>query len=168
MLDSGNRSIFINLNSTDCIMVSLRQIEEFIGAEPVAMVGVSRNPKKFGFAAFRELKEKGMNIIPVNPHAEEIHQSKVYRDIKSLPDDVKSVIIMTRKSQTAGVIREAREKGIKNIWIQQNSENKEAMNELQGSDINYITGQCILMYYKPHSIHKFHAAIKKFFGRYPK
>lgn len=168
MLYSGNRSIFINLNSTDCIMVSLRQIEEFIGADPVAMVGVSRNPKKFGFAAFRELKEKGMNIIPVNPHAEEIHQSKVYRDIKSLPDDVKSVIIMTRKNQTAGVIREAREKGIKNIWIQQNSENKEVMNELQGSDINFITGQCILMYYKPHSIHKFHAAIKKLFGRYPK
>ncbi len=49
------------------------------------MAGVSRNPKKFGFAAFKELKEKGMNIIPVNPYADEIHGSKVYHDIKSLP-----------------------------------------------------------------------------------
>jgi predicted CoA-binding protein len=149
-------------------MASLKQIEEFIASEPVAMVGVSRNPKKFGFTAFRELKEKGMNIIPVNPYASEIHQSKVYPDIKSLPDEVKSIIIMTKKSQTPGIIREAREKGIKHIWIQQMADSKEALNELQGTDINYITGQCILMFYKPHSIHKFHAALKKFFRSYPK
>ena len=48
-------------------MVTKKQIEEFIAAEPIAMAGVSRNPRKFGFTAFRELKEKGMNIIPVNP-----------------------------------------------------------------------------------------------------
>ena len=149
-------------------MASLKQIEEFIASEPVAMVGVSRNPKKFGFTAFRELKEKGMNIIPVNPYASEIHQSKVYPDIKSLPDEVKSIIIMTKKSQTPGIIREAREKGIKHIWIQQMADSKEALNELQGTDINYITGQCILMFYKPHGIHKFHAALKKFFRSYPK
>jgi predicted CoA-binding protein len=132
------------------------------------MAGVSRNPKKFGFAAFKELKEKGMNIIPVNPNADEIHGSKVYHDIKSLPDDVKGLIVMTGKDKSAGVIREAKEKGIRNIWIQQMAESKEALKELEGSGINYITKECILMYYKPHSIHKFHAAIRKFFRRFPR
>lgn len=149
-------------------MVTLRQIEEFLGSEPIAMAGVSRNPKKFGFAAFKELKEKGMNVIPVNPHADEIHRSKVYHDIKSLPSDVKGLIVMTSKDQSAGVIREAKEKGIKQIWIQQMAESKEALKELEGSGINYITKECILMHYKPHSIHKFHAAIKKFFRRFPR
>jgi len=149
-------------------MATLRQIEEFLGSGPIAMAGVSRNPKKFGFAAFRELKEKGLNIIPVNPYADEIHGSKVYHDIKSLPDNVSGLIVMTAKSQTAGVIREAREKGIKQIWIQQMAETKEALKELEGSGINYVTKECILMHYKPHSIHKFHGAIRKFFGRFPK
>jgi uncharacterized protein len=149
-------------------MVALKQIEEFIASEPIAMVGVSRNPKKFGFTAFRELKEKGMNIIPVNPHAGEIHGVKVYPDIKSLPAEVKGLLVMTRKSATAGVIKEAREKGIKQIWIQQMSESPEALKELEGTGINYISGQCFLMYYKPHSIHKFHGKLKKFFGRWPK
>lgn len=149
-------------------MVTLKQIEEFIASEPIAMVGVSRNPRKFGFTAFRELKEKGMNIIPVNPHAKEIHQTVVYNDIKSLPPDVKGLIIMTPKNQTAEIVRQAKESGLKQIWIQQSSESKEALELLKGSDINCITGQCILMYYKPHSIHKFHAGLKKFFGRYPK
>jgi predicted CoA-binding protein len=149
-------------------MVTQKQIDEFIASEPIAMVGVSRNPKKFGFTAFRELKEKGMNVIPVNPNAAEIHGIKVYPDIKSLPAEVKGLLVMTRKSATAGVVREAREKGIKQIWIQQMSESQEALKELEGSGINYISGQCILMYYKPHSIHKFHGRLKKFFGRWPK
>ncbi len=149
-------------------MVTLKQINEFIASEPIAMVGVSRNPKKFGFTAFRELKEKGMNIIPVNPHADEIRGLKAYPDIKGLPADTKGLIVMTPKSQTAAVVRDAREKGIKQIWIQQMSESQEAVKELEGTDINYITGQCILMYYKPHSLHKFHGTLKKFFRRFPK
>jgi uncharacterized protein len=149
-------------------MVTQKQIDEFIASEPIAMVGVSRNPKKFGFTAFRELKEKGMNIVPVNPKAAEIHGVKVYPDIKSLPAEVKGLLVMTQKSATAGLVREAREKGIKHIWIQQMSESQEALKELESSGINYISGQCILMYYKPHGIHKFHGRLKKFFGRWPK
>jgi len=149
-------------------MVRLKQIEEFLGSEPIAVVGVSRDPKKFGFAAFKELKEKGMNVIPVNPNATEILGTKVYPDIKALPADVKGLIIVTGKDKTAGIIREAKEKGYKQIWIQQMAGTPEAIKELEGSDINYITGQCILMHYKPHSIHKFHKGFNKFFGRFPK
>jgi len=132
------------------------------------MAGVSRNPKKFGYAAFKELKAKGMNVIPVNPHAEEILGEKVYPDIKSLPDDVRGLIIMTGKDQTAGVIREAKQKGIKQIWIQQMADSKDALKELEGSGVNFITKECILMHYKPNSIHKFHAAINKLFRRFPR
>lgn len=149
-------------------MVTLKQIDEFLGSGPIAMAGVSRNPKKFGFAAFKELKEKGMNVIPINPHADEIQGSKVYHDVNSLPSDVTGIIVMTNKAETAGVIREAKEKGIKQIWIQQMAESKEALKELEGSAINYITKECILMHYKPHSIHKFHSAINKFFRRFPR
>jgi len=149
-------------------MVTLNQIEEFLASEPIAMAGVSRNPKKFGFTAFKELKEKGMNILPVNPYAEEIFGCKVYKDISSLPDNVKRLIVMTGKDQTASVIRDAKSKGIKQIWIQQMADSKDALEELEGSGINYITKECILMHYKPSSIHKFHAALRKFFRLFPK
>jgi predicted CoA-binding protein len=75
---------------------------------------------------------------------------------------------MTKKDQTLSVVREAREKGIKNIWIQQMSDNKESLKELEGSDINFITGECVLMHYKPNGIHKFHMFLKKFFGGFPR
>ena len=49
------------------------------------------------------------------------------------------------------------------------ADSKEALDELKDSGINFITGECILMHFKPHSIHKFHAgSLKKFFGLFPK
>jgi len=149
-------------------MVTIKQINEFIASEPVAMIGVSRDPKKFGYNAFRELKEKGMNVIPVNPNSQEINGAKVYPDIKSLPSGVKGLIIVTPAAVTASIAKEAKEAGFKQIWIQQKSDSKEAVDILSGSDINLITGQCILMHYKPNSFHKFHAGLKKFFGMFPK
>jgi len=38
-------------------MGKLQQIQDFIASEPIAMAGVSRDPRKFGFAEFRKLKE---------------------------------------------------------------------------------------------------------------
>lgn len=149
-------------------MATLGQIEKFIATEPVALIGVSRNPKKFGYAAFKELKEKGMNVVPVNPFTNEIFGVKAFPDIHSLPAEIRSVIIMTKKEQTASVVREAREKGITQIWIQQMSDSPEAIEELKASNIEYITKECILMHYKPNGMHKFHGSIKKFFGLFPK
>jgi predicted CoA-binding protein len=149
-------------------MTTLKQINDFLDSQPIALVGVSRNPKKFGYAAFKELKEKGMKIIPVNPEADQIMGEKSYPNVKALPSEVQGIIILTKKEKTAAVVREAKEKGINHIWIQQMADTKEALKELDGSGINFITGECILMHYKPHSIHKFHGRLKRFFGRFPK
>jgi predicted CoA-binding protein len=149
-------------------MKSLKQIETFLASTPIALAGVSRNPKKFGQMAFKELKGKGLDIIPVNPAASEILGVRAYPDVRSLPAEVKGIIIMTNKKETASVVIEAKEKGIKNIWIQQSSDTPEAIRELEGTDINSITGECILMHYKPDSFHKFHRSINKLFGIFPK
>ncbi len=58
-------------------MTTLKQINEFFESQPIAMVGVSRNPKKFGYAAYKELKDKGMKIVPVNPEADLIMGDKI-------------------------------------------------------------------------------------------
>ena len=75
-----NRKQIINFHfqilNLQPIMNSLKQINQFLDNQPIAMAGVSRNPKKFGYTAFKELKGKGMKIIPVNPEADEIMGEK--------------------------------------------------------------------------------------------
>lgn len=149
-------------------MVTLKQIENFLESGPVAVAGVSRDPKKFGHMAFKELKEKGLNVIPVNPSADEILGIKAFNRISDLPSEVKSLLVLTKKEHTESVVKDALEKGINHIWIQQMSDTKAALRELEGKNVNLITGECILMYYKPNSIHKFHRFFKKIFGGLPK
>jgi uncharacterized protein len=149
-------------------MTTQKQIDQFLASEPIAMAGVSRNPKKFGRVAFEELTRKGLNLIPINPNSASINGSVCYADINQLPAEVQSLMIITKKDQTANVVREAIDKGIRNIWIQQSSDTPEALALLKGKDINVITGQCILMHHRPDSFHKFHRNIKRFFGMMPR
>ncbi len=149
-------------------MATAKQIDDFLSGRQIAMAGVSRNPKKFGYVAFKELREKGLELIPVNPGATEINGIKAYNSVSALPEGIDSLLVMTPKPQTAAVVKEARAKGIKNIWIQQMSDTPEAILALEGSGINVITKECIMMFHNPTGIHKFHRGLKKFFGRLPK
>jgi len=132
------------------------------------MAGVSRNPKKFGRIAYEDLVKRGLHVYPVNPNLEEVSGTRCFHSVTELPEDTKSLIIMTRKDQTAAVVKEAITKGIPNIWIQQSSDTPEALALLKDKDINVIAKQCILMHYKPGGMHKFHRNLKRFFGGLPK
>ncbi len=149
-------------------MVRKQQITDFLSNAPIAAAGVSRNKKKFGYAVFKELREKGLDLIPINPHAEDIDGVPVVKEIKDLPENINALYVVTKKDQTLAVVEAAIEKGIKHIWIQQKSETPEAISALAATDTNLITRQCILMHHQPHSIHKFHGSVKRFFGTMPK
>lgn len=149
-------------------MSSKNQIEQFLAAGPIAMAGVSRDPKKFGRIAFEELTRKGLQPVPINPNLDEINGIPCYKSVSDLPKEIKSLIIMTPKNKTAEVVREAIDKGIGNIWIQQHSETPEALALIKNRDLNVITRQCILMFYHPDGFHKFHRNLKRLFGRLPK
>ncbi len=149
-------------------MITKVQIDQFFSS-PVALAGVSRNPKKFGYMAFQTMLEKNRyDLYPVNPNAGEIAGKKCYPDVASLPSQVQSILIMTGKQQTAEVVKQALAKGLKNIWLQQGSENPEALKFAREAGVNLIHGKCIMMFAEPRGIHKFHRSIVKFFGGLPK
>ncbi len=150
-------------------MITKKSLQEFLSSKKLAVVGVSRNTKKFGYAAYHELKTRGYNVLPVNPNIDSLEGDVCFRDVASLPGDVDGVIILTPKSETFRIAENASDKGIKNIWIQQFSETKEVIDFLSGKDINLIYKECILMYSEPvPGFHKFHRFVNKIIGKYPK
>lgn len=149
-------------------MATRKQIEQFLASGPIALVGVSRNPKKFGRMAYDELQRRGLEIYPVNPHIETIGESTCYPDVAHLPDQVRSVIVMTRKDQTLQVVKDAVARGMQNIWIQQSSDTPETLEFLKGKDVSLITKQCVLMHYHPKGIHRFHRNVMRIFGALPR
>jgi hypothetical protein len=150
-------------------MITRKKINDFYNGKRFAVAGVSRNPKKFGHAVFKDLKENGYDIVPVNPHAESILDTKCYKDIASLPTDLDRLLICTNKQATTKLVQQAIDNGIKHLWIQQGSHTKETLELAQNTNINLIYGKCIFMFAEPvKGFHKFHRNILRFFGRLPK
>jgi len=144
-------------------------IDSFLSIRKVAIAGVSRNPKKFGHIVFNQLREKGFEVYPINPGTDHIAGVPCFRSVSALPLNVHSLVILTPKKITRDVVAEAMAKGIDNIWIQQMSETKEAIELTKDHPVNLITRECILMHTDPVTgIHKFHRNIRKFFGLYPR
>lgn len=150
-------------------MSSLTDIQSFLEPKEMAISGVSRNPKKFGRVVYDHLLERGFKLYPVNPNADQINGERCYKDIASLPDHVDRLYIVTRKDQTAKALEEAAGKGINRVWIQQRSENEEAVRLAEENNINLIYKECLFKFAEPVSgPHAFHRFFSKLFGSYPK
>jgi uncharacterized protein len=148
---------------------SRKAIELFLSSKKIAIAGVSRNPKKFGYTVFKELSQKGFDVYPINPNTNSLGGTPCFQSVSALPSNVKNLLIVTPKNQTTGLIREAVSNGISGIWIQQMSETPEAIQFAQENNVNLISKQCILMWAEPvKSFHRFHRNLKKLFGLLPK
>ena len=61
----------------------------------IALVGASNDKSKFGNRIYRDLKNKGYNVVPINPKDEKIEGDKAYTSIEmmeDLPDIVNFVV----------------------------------------------------------------------------
>lgn len=141
--------------------------ESFFKNKNIAVVGVSRNKHKFGYIIFKELNKRNLNPIPVNSNIDEIDRVKCHRSVKDCPEKIDTVITVVPPESTLSIVKESLEKGIKNIWFQQGSESKDAIEYCRQNELNFVAGKCALMYLEPvRSIHKFHRFFAKLFGKY--
>ena len=149
-------------------MTTLESIQSFLSQEKVAVAGVSRKKQKFGNAIFKELTKKGFQVYPVNPHIDDFQGQKCYHAVAELPEDVSALVINTKNDTTLQLVDDAKNKGIKNIWLQQGSINSRELEKLDDPELNIVSGQCIFMH-APHAkgIHAFHRWINKSFGAFP-
>ena len=101
-------------------------INEFLSQKVLAVVGASRDKNKFGNSIYREMKDRGYKVYPVNPLAQEIDGDRCYAGLKDLPEKTGGVIIVVPRLETTKVLEEAASLGIEYAWIQQGADTPEA------------------------------------------
>ena len=91
---------------------------EFLANKRVAVTGVSRAPKEHGSnVVYKRLRDRGYDVFPVNPHADEVEGDRCYHDLTSIPGGVDAVVIATRPAFAEKTMRECAELGIKHVWM---------------------------------------------------
>ena len=140
-------------------MTSKTIVTDFLSQHVLAVVGASRDPKKFGNSIYRELKSKGYKVLPVNPHAETVDGDPCYPNLAALPETPGGIIVVLPPAETEKIVQEASAAKITRVWLQQGAESQEAIRFCQANGIQVISGECILMFAEPaafyHRIHRF-------------
>ena len=110
-----------------------------------AVVGASRDPEKYGYRVYRDLKEAGYRVYPVNPNADEILGDKCYPNLRELPviPDVVNTVVPPRVTEK--IVKTCKDLGIKKVWMQPGSESEEAIKFCEENGIEVIHGVCIMI-----------------------
>ncbi len=150
-------------------MATKISIAEFLSQKKIAVAGVSHTGNKFSNVVYKELKSKGYRLFPVNPNAENIFGESCYPNLRSLPEKVEGVLVITKPTASENIVREAHALGIKHVWIQQGAESDGAIRFCKENGINVIHGECILMFAEPAAFfHRAHRWVWGVFGKLPK
>ena len=132
----------------------------FLSSTGVAVYGVSPNRKTFASVVFNNIEKSGLNAFRINPSG----TNGFYRDLNAVSDKVDSTYVAMRPEKVSGILDEIIRSGIKKVWLQNGSYNKDFINKLQSAGIETYTG-CLMMYLSSAGfLHKFHRAIYEFFG----
>ena len=124
---------------------------DFLAHRRIAVTGVSRHPETHGAnVVYQRLRDRGFEVFPVNPNADEVEGDTCYQDLKTIPEGVEAVVIGTSPEHADGTMQECVELGIKNVWMHRafgtGSVSETAAKYGREHGITVIEGGCPLMF----------------------
>ena len=124
---------------------------EFLAHRRIAVTGVSREADGHGGnVVYKRLRERGYEVFPVNPNADEVEGDRCYHDLGSIPGGVDGVVIATRPEVADETMRECAELGIGRVWMHRGpgagSVSKSAATYGREHGIAVIDGGCPCMF----------------------
>ena len=127
------------------------RIQEFLSHRKIAVVGVSRDPQKYGNQIYRNLRSKGYEVYAVNPKVMEVEGDPCHPDLGSLPVQVDVVNLVVPPTVGRRVIEECLKIGIERVWFQPGAESPELIEFCSSNGLQVVHGQCVMVLSGPAS-----------------
>lgn len=128
--------------------MSSKTIKEILNCRNIAVVGVSRNHKGFGFTAVQSLKNSGYTVYAVNKNSIAGNGDNLYPKLSAIPVALDTIITIVPPTETINVLHDAVHLGIKKVWLQPGSDSKEVKDFCERNKLQFVSGECIIMYLK--------------------
>lgn len=123
-----------------------KRITQFLDKKNTfAVVGVSRNPEKYGHQVFKDLRNAGYKVYCVNPEADEVLDEECYPSIEALREKPDVVDIVVPPRVTEQVVKTCKKLGITKVWMQPGSESEVAIAFCREHGIEVIHGVCVMV-----------------------
>ena len=118
----------------------------------IAMVGVSKDPKKTSTIVMKYMQEYGFKVYPVNPSAkgEKILGEKVYAKITDINQSVDIVDVFRPSKEVYEIAKDAVKIGAKVLWLQLGIRDENSKKLIEDNEMEYIENKCTKMEYQKH------------------
>ena len=121
------------------------EIRKMYDFKNIAVVGMSRDPVKAAHFVPEYMIERGYNIIPVNPSANEILGKRTYSKVSDIKSQVDIIDVFRPSEDVYSVVEDSVKKpGVKVIWLQEGIHNAEAEKMALDNRINVVFNRCIM------------------------
>lgn len=127
-------------------MSEQQQIPDFVNRRVWAVVGASEDRSKFGNRIFRDLRDAGYTVYPVNPKGGEFEGAKVYPSLAELPQPPEVIDLVVPPAVTEQVVKEAHELGLTRVWMQPGAESEAAIAFCREHGIQVVHGACAMVW----------------------
>ena len=116
----------------------------------IAMIGVSKDPKKPSTIVMKYMQEYGFKVYPVNPSVkgQKILGEDVYEKLTDIKADVGIVNVFRPSVEAEKIAEETVKIGAKVLWLQLGIKNDKAKEIVELNNIEYVQDRCTKMEYQ--------------------
>lgn len=130
--------------------MELKTIKKFLDKKnTIGFIGATTQKEKWGYKKYKEIKNAGYKVYPINPKYDTIDGEKCFSNLNALikfldkkPDLIITVIPPT---VTERIVEQCKKLGIEKIWMQPGSESEKAIKFCEKNNIQVVHDICIVV-----------------------
>jgi uncharacterized protein len=123
-------------------------IEKLLALKTWAVVGLSNNSERAAFGVAKLLIEKGHQVIPVHPKAENVHGQKGYEKLSDIPFQIDVVDIFVNSDLAGEVVDSAIAINAKGVWLQLDVIDQSAVERAENAGLIAVMNRCPAIEYR--------------------
>jgi len=151
-------------------------VQDFLALKKIAIVGVSDKRETGCNLAYNNFKKNGYQVYAVNPRITTFNGDPCYADLKSIPEKVDAVFLLTSSTVTEQMVQQCVDLGIKHVWMHclmgtkpglqmgASSVSQSAVDMCKANGIAVIPGTCPNQFLTPDFGHAMMRGMWRLFG----
>lgn len=123
---------------------STDRLREILEYDAIAVVGCSTTPGKAAHDVPKYLQERGYEVIPVNPHAEEIFGREAYDTLSAVDEQIDVVNVFRPSEEVPGIVDEVLHRDdVRAVWLQLGISHEDAGRRVTAAGRQFVQDRCI-------------------------
>ena len=110
----------------------------------VAVIGASRDRRKFGNKALRAFEHNGYRVLAINPNETEVEGHRTFGSVLDVPDPIDIATVYVPADVGVRVMEDLAKKGIPEIWLNPGADEQPVVARAKALGLKVITACSIV------------------------